>query len=208
MARSATSRREQNKLEKRSRIIAAARALFADKGFEATTTQEIAQAADVAVGTVFTYAKTKEDLLIQVFHEEMVDLVERAYDKARKRRRLIDQLSEFFQTFVAYHEQDRVLAQILMRQLSYVQSDDQRASVSDLMRGLLRRLAMLLEAAKGREEIASDVPLVAGAEAVFAIYHFRLGMLLNGYVTRDQFNRDLLRQLSILATGLKPPNEA
>ena len=62
MAREHTStgRREQNKLEKRARIIAAARALFKHKGFDATTTQEIAAAASVASGTIFTYARTKE----------------------------------------------------------------------------------------------------------------------------------------------------
>jgi len=64
MAHAALSRREQNKAEKRGRIIAAARALFAHKGFEATTTLEIAEAAGVAAGTLFLYAKTKDDLLI------------------------------------------------------------------------------------------------------------------------------------------------
>ena len=63
------SRREQNKREKRGRIIAASRALFAHKGFDATTTQEIAEAAQIGIGTLFLYAKTKEDLLIQVFHD-------------------------------------------------------------------------------------------------------------------------------------------
>src|SRR5471030_878445 len=80
VAVAALGRREQNKVEKRGRIIAAARALFTHKGFEATTTQEIADAAGVAAGTVFTYARTKDDLLILVFHDEMLAVVERAYE--------------------------------------------------------------------------------------------------------------------------------
>ena len=91
LAAAALGRREQNKLEKRGRIIAAARALFTHKGFEATTTQEIAEAAGVAAGTVFTYARTKEDLLILVFHDEMMDVVERAYAAARGAAGLLDQ---------------------------------------------------------------------------------------------------------------------
>ena len=50
MAGPVQSRRDQNKVEKRGRIIAAARALFTHKGFDATTTQEIADAAGVAAG--------------------------------------------------------------------------------------------------------------------------------------------------------------
>lgn len=203
MAPPALSRREQNKAEKRARIIAAARALFAHKGFDATTTQEVAQAADVAVGTVFTYAKTKEDLLIQVFHEEMVDVVERAFQSARRQKTLIDQFTTFFQTLVEYHERDRQLAQALMRQLGYVQNDEQRAAVRDIMGGLLKRLAMLIEAAKTRSEVGDATALTAGAQAVFAIYYHALGMLLNGYIDRERFDRDLPRQLSVLMAGLR-----
>ena len=203
MARSVVSRREQNKLEKRARIIAAARALFAHKGFEATTTQEIAYAADVAVGTLFVYAKTKEDLLIQVFHEEMIGVVERAFQAARPKKTLIDQLTTFFQTLVEYHEQDRPLAQALMRQLGYVQNEEQRAAVVDIMRGLLRRLAMFIEGAKTRGEVGEATALMAGADAIFAIYYHRLGMLLNGYINRERFDRNLPRQLSVLMAGLR-----
>ena len=203
MARSVVSRREQNKLEKRARIIAAARALFAHKGFEATTTQEIAYAADVAVGTLFVYAKTKEDLLIQVFHEEMIGVVERAFQAARPKKTLIDQLTTFFQTLVEYHEQDRPLAQALMRQLGYVQNEEQRAAVVDIMRGLLRRLAMFIEGAKTRGEVGEATALMASADAIFAIYYHRLGMLLNGYINRERFDRDLPRQLSVLMAGLR-----
>jgi len=203
MATSGLSRREQNKAEKRARIIAAARALFAHKGFDATTTQEVAQAANVAVGTVFIYARTKEDLLIQVFHEEMVGVVERAFQLARRQEMLIDQLTAFFQTLVEHHERDRHLARALMRQLGYVQNDEQRDAVRDIMGGLLKRLAMLIEAAKGRSEVANATPLTAGAQAVFAIYYHALGMLLNGYIDRERFDRDLPRQLSLLMAGLR-----
>ncbi len=152
MAKAALSRREQNKAEKRGRIIAAARALFAHKGFEATTTQQIAEAAGVGAGTLFLYASTKDDLLILVFRQEMIELVERAYQAARRKRVLVDQLIAFFETFVAYHERDLPLARSLMRQLGYVGSADQRSEVSELMTALLRRLALILEAAKGRGE--------------------------------------------------------
>jgi AcrR family transcriptional regulator len=44
----------------RERIQAAARQLFAARGFEATTTRDIAKAAEIAVGTLFNYFSSKE----------------------------------------------------------------------------------------------------------------------------------------------------
>lgn len=202
MAAAALGRREQNKFEKRGRIIAAARALFTHKGFDATTTQEIADAAGVASGTVFTYARTKEDLLILVFHDEMMGVVERAYAAARDSDGLLNQTIIFFETFVAYHERDLPLAHALMRQLGYVGSTDQRSLVSELMTSLLGRLAQLVQAAKDDGKVDATSALIPSARALFAIYYFHLGGLLSGYLDRAQFDRALRTDLGLLLRGL------
>ena len=71
-------RRERNKQEKLARIVGAARALFRDQGFTETTTQQIAEAADIGAGTLFLYARSKEDLLVMVFRDEMIETARRA----------------------------------------------------------------------------------------------------------------------------------
>ncbi len=47
----------------RAGLIAAAQRLFATKGVEATTIAEIAEEADIAVGSFYNYFETKDDLL-------------------------------------------------------------------------------------------------------------------------------------------------
>lgn len=47
----------------RSRILEAARAQFRAKGFAATTTRDIARAAEIATGTLFNYFATKEAIV-------------------------------------------------------------------------------------------------------------------------------------------------
>ena len=59
-------RRERNKQEKLDRITAAASELFAERGVDEVTTQEIADKADIGTGTLFLYAKTKGELLLLV----------------------------------------------------------------------------------------------------------------------------------------------
>ena len=69
--RSAGGRRERNMDDKRRRIFTAAATLFAEHGFDGVSTQEIADRADVAAGTVFRYASSKNELLLMVYNQDM-----------------------------------------------------------------------------------------------------------------------------------------
>jgi AcrR family transcriptional regulator len=65
-----TGRRERAKQAKRERIMAAARELFALHGVGGVTTQQIADRADIAIGTLYLYAATKAELLIMVQNQK------------------------------------------------------------------------------------------------------------------------------------------
>ncbi|MFB5283440.1 TetR/AcrR family transcriptional regulator [Peribacillus sp. Hz7] len=63
----ATSVKNPKRVEKRrAEIIDAAVKIFSEKGYHATTTKEIAEAAGMNVGTMFQYVKTKQDILYLV----------------------------------------------------------------------------------------------------------------------------------------------
>lgn len=70
-------RRERNKLDKLARITAAAGELFAERGVDDVTTQEIADRADIGTGTLFLYAKTKGELLLLVQNSMYAEALER-----------------------------------------------------------------------------------------------------------------------------------
>ena len=52
---------------KRKQIMEAAIRLFAEEGFEAASMQDIANAAEVAKGTMYLYFPSKEELIAQVY---------------------------------------------------------------------------------------------------------------------------------------------
>lgn len=67
---------EEHKMtDKQLKIVQAASEVFAQKGFAASSTSEIAQRAGVAEGTIFRHYKTKKELLISIVAPVMAKLV-------------------------------------------------------------------------------------------------------------------------------------
>lgn len=62
---------EQAKQESRARLLEKAAELFIYKGFEDTTTRDIAQAAGLAAGTMFNYFPSKETLAMTMVAEAL-----------------------------------------------------------------------------------------------------------------------------------------
>src|SRR4051795_12569798 len=88
--------RESNKRDKRERLRAAAWHLFSTVGYEATTTREIARKAGVASGTLFLYARDKQDLLFLVFEERLRVAVDDSFRNLPREGSLNEQLMHIF----------------------------------------------------------------------------------------------------------------
>ena len=65
--------RERKKLQTAMRIYQVAVELFAERGFDAVSVQEIADASEVSKMTVFNYFGTKEDLVFRPMEEHFGD---------------------------------------------------------------------------------------------------------------------------------------
>jgi len=70
----ANGRTNHKNADKRRRILDAAVAVFAEKGFYQARVSDIARMAGVADGTIYLYFKNKDDLLISIFEEKMKEI--------------------------------------------------------------------------------------------------------------------------------------
>ena len=74
--RESPGKRAQNKERTKREILRAALELFSRRGFFRTTTKQISEKARIAEGTLFNYFKTKEDLALYFFEQELGGLIE------------------------------------------------------------------------------------------------------------------------------------
>jgi AcrR family transcriptional regulator len=194
---------ERSKRDKLDRIKRAARKLFGRKGFEATTTREIAAAADIGAGTLFLYAGTKEDLLVLIFREDMSRVVTDAL-ATMPSRPLLDQVLHLFGAMIALHERDRGLARVFVRELPFV--EDRRHGVAEMVGAQLAGIANLIKQAKSRGELRADVPATRLAHSLFALFFFQLQRWLGSDpATSRQRDERLRAALKLQLEGLRNP---
>ena len=198
----AASRVERKKRDKLQRIKRAARALFARKGFDATTTREIATAADVGIGTVFLHAISKQDLLVMIFREEAGRAVDAALDN-RAEEPLADGLLRIFDALIAHHARNVGLARVFVKELPFL--DDARHGRAAFMSDLFRRMAAMIERAQERGELRRGIPSLRLAKNLFALY---FGILLEWLgaagITPEERDRALRSALELHLSGLRP----
>ncbi len=82
----------ETKAVTRERILRAARRLFAEKGYEATTTRDIAQAAEIATGTLFNYFPTKEAIVACLANEAIGETLDATNDSGTEAPTLEEEL--------------------------------------------------------------------------------------------------------------------
>ena len=197
----ALGRRERNKLDKLTRIKHAARTLFASKGFATTTTREIAESADIGAGTLFLYCKTKEELLVLIFREEMGHTLDGAFATLQEKQSLLEQLLHVFDAVITYHEQNVELARIFVKELQFVEGR-LRQEANAFLADWYERMAKLIERAQQRRELRTGVSPLPLARNCFALYFFLLKQWLSGDFSREKLADRLRLTLVLQLCGL------
>jgi TetR/AcrR family transcriptional regulator, cholesterol catabolism regulator len=191
-------RAERNKRDKRERLIRAARELFKTKGFQSTTTSEIAELADVAKGTLFFHAKSKEALLVMMFQEEVGDAINRAFAKVPDAP-FIEQLMHVFGVMLRQNQRDVDLARVFVKELAFVRGA--RHGIDLVMEGLFDKLSGLIERAKDRGEVAIEIDSALLSHNLFALYFVFLMLWLGSGAPSPDAPKPSLRAMIELQLG-------
>lgn len=99
-------RREQTKLQNRQAILEAARQVFAELGYGATTVRDIIRATPLASGTFYNYFKSKEEVFQAIQDESALRIRPRLKEERAKAGSIEAFISSSFQTFLEYVASD------------------------------------------------------------------------------------------------------
>ncbi|MCL4798643.1 MAG: TetR/AcrR family transcriptional regulator [Burkholderiales bacterium] len=162
--------RERNKLEKLERIRAAARALFRRHGYSAATMRQIAHRAHVGLGTLFSYADDKRDLVFLIFNEELDTLTDRALAAPRARDPLLAQLMAIFERHYEQFAQHPALSRLALQELTFYSTGKQAEAFHAIRGRLIAGIERLVAQAQraGRIRASPDAKFIA--RQIFFVY--------------------------------------
>ena len=104
----ASGKREQTKILNRQLILDAARQVFAELGYGATTVRDIIRATPLASGTFYNYFKSKEEVYQAIRDEVALAIRPRLHDERMKASTVEEFITCTFRTFFDYVADDRV----------------------------------------------------------------------------------------------------
>jgi AcrR family transcriptional regulator len=104
-------RKEREKLQRRNNIIEAAEKTFFTKGFENSTMDDVAEAAELSKGTLYLYFESKEELFSeiakrgqQLLEEYFIKAIQNKENGLKKVRAIGQAFIKFFREHSEYHE--------------------------------------------------------------------------------------------------------
>ncbi len=166
------SLREQNKQHKFERITEAARQLFEQKGYEATTTREIAEHAHVGTGTLFLYVQDKGELLVLIYADALKKITNEAFTTLPDDLCLHEALMHLFTPLFHFYQQHPENARAFFKELLFRSSEQfHRRPFGEEQRDfVVARLAQLIRHKQERGELRQDMNQYLAAGGFFALY--------------------------------------
>ncbi|VXB87222.1 TetR/AcrR family transcriptional regulator [Pseudoclavibacter sp. 8L] len=190
-------RRERNKLDKLERITAAAGELFAERGVDDVTTQEIADRADIGTGTLFLYAKTKGELLLLVQNSMYETALEEGRAAAAKTTGALDGVLAVLRPVVACNRKQIENGRTYLREMVFGDPEEPRHAEALALTSQTQDLvADVIE----RETAATKDTARTLAQVVSAIMFTTMAASINASLSDD----DLVEQVRAQVRAVLP----
>ncbi|MHB1490321.1 HTH-type transcriptional repressor KstR [mine drainage metagenome] len=197
-------RRERSMQDKRLRIFDAAKALFTERGYDAVGTQEIAERADVAAGTVFRYASSKAELLLMVYNRELRDAIDAGMRAAMAHTEPIESVDALVQAVLVSSARNPANVVAYQRELLFGPATDEHrtaglALVSELERAIASRL--IAAASAGAHDALLRREAERAARSIFAALSLLLAGPSTGAHPEAEPTEELRGQIAQIVRG-------
>ena len=194
------NRRQAAKIRTRQKVLDAARALFAERGYEPATIRDIAKGAGMSTGAVFANFQDKAELFEAVLTEDLAKLAETlktaAAAETTVRGRLLAALT------AAYHgslEQLPLVQAVVAR--SWFQPVAAEMRTRAAVKPILSVVTDALQAGVREGELRQDADVRLLSDLIYAAFlsNYRLAAYDNW--TQDQLVAQMGRQIDVILAG-------
>uniref|UniRef100_UPI00333E972F TetR/AcrR family transcriptional regulator n=1 Tax=Castellaniella defragrans TaxID=75697 RepID=UPI00333E972F len=163
-------------------VLAAARAVFSERGYEKSTTLEIAQRVGVSEATVFSYFGSKRALCVRVISDWYDGISQELETEVPRIRGFHDQLKFIVSRHLQHLMRDGTGLCALVLSEGRRPHNEFSAVLTDLLRRYTAPLMSVLAEARAQGEIRSDIPLSLMRDMVYGTMEH---LLWQG-ITRDR----------------------
>lgn len=186
-------------------ILEAARKVFARKGFDAATMDEIADAAGLAKGTLYLYFPSKREVYLEALRKGFAALTEQTVRNMEAAPAAADKLRAFVTTRLHYAEENRDFVAIYHHEFGNLRA----ACLNKEFRALYLRqtkvLGDVIREAVERGEIRPVRPDGAG----FIVYEMTRGLVTQRLLgcSNASVDEDIELLFDLIWNGLAPTQE-
>jgi AcrR family transcriptional regulator len=165
---------------RRAQIVEAATRLVARQGFAKTVVRDIAEEANISVGLVYEYVRSKEDILFLIY-EHWSRVWGEGLEKAVARGKdPLDQLMSAVSFLVGTADKHTDVTHLFYRESGNL-SDYGTDQAKQTEREMVDRMTAILEAAVEAELLRPETDCLAVATSLILLSH---GWVLKGYLLR------------------------
>jgi len=200
-------RREQQKRGRERRILRAAARRFGTNGYAETAMEDVAASANLAVGTLYNYFRSKSELLLAILRRETEDLLaagQQVVDDPPDDP--ADAIAALIETYLGVfeHHSRRLWRDLLAAAIADPGAIGAATFQADLR--LIAQLSLLLEKLQAHCLLGAHVEPGRAAITIYSIYFTWFSVfLVSEDITIERLREEIRRTTEIAMRGLLPP---
>ena len=164
------TRKERDKQLRKTDLLSAAEHLFALKGYDRATMQDIAKEAQYATGTAYLYFKDKESLYFSLLEEKISDMMSIIKEKTAGAKDIREELNILIYESLVFFENNQDFFHIFVSETSRFRwVIDSKINSSKLMSEHMSYLADIIRKAQQHKVIRGDFKAESIADIFTAI---------------------------------------